>query len=192
MEVAELVPEIAGARAQRGTSASSSSGAGRRLEQPEMRGRRGSCQPVSRPSIARRPRSGVDDEARPALPCRHRCRRRRRPSRARVPPSCRPRSRGRPSRGRLRRAVQSRPGRGSARGTAARRALATRRRCAADGAIRMPRRDEFGHELGGERPAGARHLRAAGLAARRPSGRRRAATARGRSRSGSAGRVGRR
>ena len=62
--------------------------------------------------------------------------------------------------------------------------------CSMIGATRTPRGDEPRDQLRRERPAGARHLGAAGLDARRRSGRRERPAAGRRSRSGSAARAG--
>ena len=166
--VAELVPEVAARRAPRRRSASSSSrpATASSISRCEASG---SCQPVSRPSTARTPRSGVIDELGPALAGA-----RRRPSlvgdglerphdgRADGDHAAAPAAGGVDEPGRRSAA------RGSARGTAARRASSDDTPvCSMSGATRTPRGDEPRDQLGRERAPGARHLGAAGLGRRR-------------------------
>ena len=188
VQVAELVPEVA-ALVRCPVGASEELGPRRRLEQLEVR--RLGLVPAREQAVDREQSAlGRDDQARPAVGPRTRRRRPRRRSRARARPWCRPRSRGRPRRGRRSRAWRSRTGRWKRSGNGG-------SPCSERGDARVQghgrdedaARDELRHELRRERPAGARHLGAPGLAGRRRSGRPRAATARGRSGSGSAGRV---
>ena len=125
---------------------------------------RGSCQPVIRPSTARRPRSGaITREVQPSPDATVPSGRGNRLERAHDRRADRDHAPAPAVHG-VRRAARCARARGSTRGTGARRAPARRRRCAATiGATRTPVRDEPRDQLARERPAGARRLGAARL-----------------------------